>query len=82
MNVYTITIQNDMMQQFCIKAETITDALDKAKILFTESMVTGDDNGTKTQKERIKYIKPILVNPPEIKEKPPTIKELCKSMPD
>ena len=43
---YIVTIENDMKQQLVFHAANISEALDKAKIAFKESMVTAfDSNG-------------------------------------
>lgn len=47
MNNYIITIRNDTQQQLVFKANSVSEALDKAKIAFKESMVTSLDDGIK-----------------------------------
>jgi hypothetical protein len=79
MPTYTITIQNDMKQQFCIEAKNVSDLLEKSKGIYKDNMVTADnDNGEqrhrplstipKTVNKRIPMNKSLLY--PETKKRP------------
>lgn len=92
MNTYAITVSNDMMQQFCVKAENVVEALEKAKTIFKENMVTADDNGTKTRKplsER-KVIRTVfeacqhtnILNPTENELRKTKLQSIKENMPD
>lgn len=69
MPTYTITITNDMQQQFCINADSVVCALEQAKAIFTESMVSGNSEGklkSHSLQNQLQIIKTVI-NPPEIK---------------
>lgn len=67
MATYIITIENDTKQQLVFHAPTVSEALDKAKQVFTESMVTGLDGPSKEPLSN--HHKTILLNAPRINHK-------------
>jgi hypothetical protein len=88
---YTITITNDMQQQFCVDSDSVVLALEKAKSLFKETMVTGTPEGklkSHTLQDKPQHVNPkkIVINPPVIKrtKEEKEIEELkrLKNVPD
>jgi hypothetical protein len=79
---YIITIENDMKQQLVFHAESIVEALDKAKKAFKESMVTAiDDNGEFRQKPLSTKPKIVHLSPqqPTARDTKPDTKEEQKN---
>ncbi len=72
MQTYHITITNDMQQQVCISANSVTEALEQAKKAFKESDITGTPEGklkSHSLQNSLKYVIPkVVVNPPVIKK--------------
>ena len=88
---YIITIENDMKQQLVFHAANISEALDKAKIAFKESMVTAfDSNGEQRKKPLSEFPKVINLTPNRIphSDKPKAIdkehqrQQLFNTIPD
>lgn len=67
---FTITIKSDMQQQFVFRANSVGEALDAAKLVFTDSMVVGTPQGklhANRLSDRNRIVKTRqVINPPKI----------------
>lgn len=95
MQTFIITITSDMQQQMMFHANNVTEALDKAKLAFTDSMVVGTPQGKLqanklSDKNQIVKIQKQVINPPDIqktkeekhREKEQAYQKILDSVPD